>query len=246
MKILFLDIETSPNLAYVWGLFQQNVPIGNMVNSSTTLCYSAKWFGEKDIYFDSVYKSSPKKMLAGIHKLIDQADVVVTYNGIRFDLPTLNKEFLLHDMAPPAPYKQVDMLRVARKRFRFTSNKLDYVAQQLKLGGKTKHHGFQLWVDCLADDPEAWETMEKYNKNDVVLLEKVYLKMLPWIDNHPNRATYDESATCPNCGGKEYQRRGFAVTRERKYRRYQCLSCATWFRGTQTVTDKATMKFARV
>lgn len=231
MRILFLDIETSPNMVYVWSLFNQNVPIGNMVNSSTTLCYSAKWLGEKEITFDSVHESSPKKMLAGIHKLIDQADVVVTYNGIRFDLPTLNKEFLLHDMAPPAPYKQVDMLRVARKRFRFTSNKLDYVAQQLKLGGKTKHHGFQLWVDCLAGDREAWETMEKYNKNDVVLLEKVYLKMLPWIDQHPNRNLYSDRPGCNRCGSTKVQARGVARAIGVTYQRFQCTSCGGWLKG---------------
>ena len=134
MKILLLDIESSPNVAHVWGLWQQNVGINQLMESSYVLCWAAKWLGEDEIIFDSVHQSKPKKMLKGIYDLLNAADAVIHYNGTKFDIPTLNKEFLLHHYAPPSPYKQIDLLRVARSQFRFPSNKLDYVAQRLGLG----------------------------------------------------------------------------------------------------------------
>lgn len=183
-KILLLDIETSPNTAHVWGIWQQNIGLNQLLESSYTMCYSAKWLGEDEIFFDSVFESDSQAMLVGIHELIDQADAVVHYNGSKFDMPTLNKEFLLAGLTPPSPVKQIDLLQVAKKQFRFVSNKLDYVSQALGLGKKTEHMGHELWIQCMANNPEAWKLMEEYNKNDVILLEKVYYKFRPWIKQH--------------------------------------------------------------
>jgi DNA polymerase elongation subunit (family B) len=232
MKILLLDIETAPNLAYVWGVFQQDIQVNHMVSSSTTLCWSAKWLGDKKIMFDSVHGSSHKKMLERVHALLDEADVVVHYNGRKFDIPTLNKEFLLAGMSPPAPYKQVDMLMVSRGAFRFQSNKLDYVARQLQLGSKVKHEGFQLWVSCMNGNGAAWKRMREYNQGDVLLLEKLYNRMLPWIKGHPNRSAHEGIECCPHCGSKHLQRRGTARNASGLYPRFQCGSCGTWMRGS--------------
>ena len=246
MRILLLDIETAPNTAHVWGLWQQNIGLHALKESSYVMCWAAKWLGEKEVFFESVYKTKPKKMLASIHKLISEADAVIHYNGTKFDMPTLNKEFLLHDMAPPAPYKQIDLLRTVRNQFRFPSNKLDYVAQRLGLGKKHEHEGHSLWVKCMANEGPAWKTMEDYNKQDVVLLEKVYHKLLPWIKNHPNRNVYDgqEEHVCPNCGGNHLQRRGTARTISGTYQRFQCKDCGTWSRSTQTDIPHATIRQA--
>jgi hypothetical protein len=232
MKALLLDIETAPNLVHVWGLYQQNVAINQIQASGYVLCWAAKWLRDSEVMFDSVHQSKPPRMLKRIHKLLDEADVVIHYNGTKFDIPTLNKEFVLHGMKPPAPYKQVDLLRTARGQFRFTSNKLDYVAQVLGLGKKVKHTGHELWVKCMAGDADAWKVMEEYNRQDVVLLEKVYDRLTPWIKGHPNHGVYDEPGipVCPSCGHHHLQRRGFARTIANIYARYQCQSCGTWCR----------------
>lgn len=233
MKTLLLDIETSPNTAFVWGLFDQNIPITAIRESSGVLCWSAKWLGKKEVMFSSVVKDGEKNMLKKIHKLLDEADAVIHYNGTRFDIPTLNKEFLLKGMTPPSPYRQIDLLRTMRSSFRFTSNKLDYVSQQLGIGEKTKHAGYQLWIDCMAKKPAAWKKMEQYNKQDVVLLEKAYERVRPWVKNHPNFNLYDGGLCCPTCGGSKYQARGVARTTTATYHRYQCITdnCGKWFRG---------------
>lgn len=248
MKILLLDIETAPNVAYVWGLFKENIPIQRIVDSGYVLCWAAKWLGEDEVMFDSVYQSRPKTMLKRVHRLLEEADAVIHYNGTRFDIPTLNKEFLLHKMTPPSAYKQIDLLITARGRFRFVSNKLDFIADQLGVGTKHKHEGFELWVKCMNNDPEAWKTMELYNKQDVNLLEQVYLVFRPWIRNHPNTGLYssDDGNQCPACGSGNVVRRGYAYTSTGRYQRYRCSACGHWSRARskadnqpQLVSDKA-------
>lgn len=228
MKVLLLDIETSPLTAYTWGLWNQNIPIKAIVDSGSVLCWAAKWLHEPEVIFSSVMEGK-KKMLTKMHKLLDSADCVVHYNGTKFDIPTLNKEFLLNNMIPPAHYQQLDLLKTARKRFRFPSNKLDFISKELGYKGKVEHEGFDLWIKCMNKDKDAWKRMEEYNKQDVVLLEQVYLRFLPWIEHHPNHGVVSNTSfVCPTCGSDLIQRRGFSYTQSGKYQRYQCTCCGGW------------------
>jgi uncharacterized protein YprB with RNaseH-like and TPR domain len=206
------------------------------VQSSHILCWSAKWHGERVMQFDSIHKSKPKAMLGRIHKLLDEADAVVHYNGIKFDIPVLNKEFIKAGFGPPAPYKQIDLLRVCKFAFRFESNKLDYVSAALGIGQKVRHEGFELWIKCMDGDEAAWKRMERYNRKDVTLLETLYDRLMPWIDKHPAHGAFDDITCCPKCGSEKFQQRGWAVTQVMKYRRYQCSDCGGWFRGNKSVS----------
>lgn len=240
MKILELDIESAPNKVYSWGLWDQNIATSQVEETGYVLCWAAKWFGTAEILFDSVKKSGRRAMLQRIHKLLDEADIVVHYNGLKYDIPTLNKEFIKHGMTPPSPYKQVDLYQVVRRAFRFESNKLDFVSEALEIGRKVKHEGFKLWVDCMdAERPNhnrSWRKMERYNKGDVRLLEKLYRRLRPWIVRHPN---VSEGLSCPKCGSEKVQKRGEQVAQFRRYNRYQCQICAAWFRGNKAVKQDA-------
>jgi DNA polymerase elongation subunit (family B) len=231
-RILLLDIETAPNTAFVWQLRQDYISPDQLVSSGYVLCVSAKWLGEKEVFFFSVYEHGQHKMLKAIHKLVEEADMVVHYNGAKFDIPTLQREYLTEGMSPPSPIKQIDLLKVVRKQFKFTSNKLDFVCQKLGLGNKVHHKGMALWRGCMEDNPADWKVMEAYNKQDVRLLESLYNKLLPWIPNHPNHTLYtDQPNSCPRCGGFSFQSRGTAHTASVAYKRYQCKGCKGWFRG---------------
>jgi DNA polymerase elongation subunit (family B)/predicted RNA-binding Zn-ribbon protein involved in translation (DUF1610 family) len=234
MKILLLDIETSPHSVYAWGLFKQNISLSQVKDTSRVLCSAYKWLGERKTNFTSEWTDGVDGMLEKMYNVIEEADAIVTYNGNRFDLPTLNKEFLLTGYRPPAPYKSVDLYRTVKNKFRFASNKLDHVAQQLGLGSKTDHYGFQMWLDVMDGNKKAQKLMETYNKQDVVLLEKVYDIVLPWIANHPNRSHHSGSAVCPNCGSKSLQHRGFAITAVGRQQRYQCQDCGKWSKASES------------
>jgi predicted RNA-binding Zn-ribbon protein involved in translation (DUF1610 family) len=228
--------------ALVWGLWDQNISPNHIIDSSNMLCYAAKWYGDETVVFDSVHNSKTKKMLKGLHGLLTDADVVVHYNGNKFDMPTINKEFVLNSFSPPSPYKQIDLLRVVRSNFRFPSNKLDYVSQRLGLGEKVQHEGMSLWTKCMKGDNDAWERMQEYNIQDVVLLESLYNKLLPWIKTHPNRNLHSESAVCPTCGSSAIQKRGQAISLSGSYQRYQCRDCGSWSQGVKSLRKSVEVK----
>lgn len=232
-KILTLDIETAPNLAYVWKFW--NVPhigLNQVKEVGHVLCFAAKWLDEDQTLFWSEFGHGPEVMVRAAHELLSEADAVITYNGDSFDLKILNWEFLQRELGPPAPYVSVDLLKAMRKNFRAHSNKLDHVVQELEIGAKVKHAGFELWLGCLRGDPESWRTMETYNREDVNLTEQLALRVKPWLVNWPNPALFGDeqeapAMSCPGCGGQDLKREGFRYTRQGRYQRYSC-PCGRW------------------
>lgn len=240
MKLLFLDVELAPNIGTFWSIWNQNIGINQLLDTSRLMCYAAKWKGSKEMLFNSEHKADHEVMVKELHELLSEADVVVHYNGDKFDLPVLNREFLLYGMPPPEPFRSVDLLRTIRKRFRFVSNKLDHVVQELNLGKKEKHEGHELWLKCMNQDDKAWKTMEKYNKQDVTLLEKLYDRILPWIDTHPNHNLYIPAGSdpvCPTCGGTHVIRKGIQHLKSRSYQRFRCQDCGTPIRSVRSIVD---------
>ena len=219
----------------IWGLWDQNISYKHIQQEGSVLCYAAKWLGDNKVYFDSVNKSSPKEMLKGIHNLLNKADALISFNGINFDVKHLNAQFLLHKMKPPSPFKNIDLLRTAKSRFKFPSNKLDYIAQRLGLGQKTEHEGMGLWIKCMAGNKTAWRVMEKYNRQDVILTEQVYYKLLPWIKGHPNANLYHNGRRCPSCGSPTLIKRGLVTSTVGTYIRYSCNACGTWSQGKKMI-----------
>lgn len=245
-KILLLDIETAPMIAMVWGTRKQYINHDWIAQNGYILCWTAKWLGSKEVMFKRIRKGQSASLLGPIQKLLHQAHAVIHYNGKKFDIPTLNKEFLTHGIPPPSPYKQVDLLQTMWEKFSFPSNKLDYIAQTLGLGKKMRHEGPQLWKDCMDDRPQAWKTMEAYNRQDVVLLEKLYLKLRPWIKGHPNIGAIAGVPACPNCGSEDFKRDQTHLAQVLKYERYQCASCHTWFRGTKSINPRKEKRFVGI
>lgn len=241
MKILTLDIETAPHVSHTWGLWDQTVGLPQLIEPGYILCIAAKWYGKDKIYsFSSKDKGGQKAMLEGIHRLMDEADVIVGYNSKKFDIPWIQGQFLIHGMKPPSPFKQVDLLDTAKRKFKLASNKLEYIATVLNLPRKLQTGGHQLWKDCMAGKKEALKLMREYNEHDVALTEMVYDRFMPYITSHPNHGTYNESGVhvCPNCGSAKVQQRGYARTMVNKYVRYQCTSCGKWSKAGQTEFNK--------
>ncbi len=236
MKILMLDIETTPALVYTWALFNQNISVDQIVTPTSLLCFTAKWAGEDKLIYKASVKQEGKgfnDMVRTAHKLLCEADAVCHFNGTSFDLPRLSQEFLRLGLPPPPTVPNIDLKKVVMSKFSMVSSKLAFVGPYLKIGEKVKNSGWDLWRGCLDGDRECWQDMETYNKQDVILLEKLYYKLLPWIDNHPNHALYGDSdePTCPNCNGTTLQRRGLYRTSANVYVRYQCQDCGRWSRA---------------
>lgn len=238
---MLLDIEIAPVVATVWGLWNQNISPNNIVGQSYVLTWAAKWHGVDEVHYSSRGMTSRRNMIKEIYKMLEEADAVVTYNGDGFDLKILNQEFMELGLAPPSPYRSIDLLKTMRRRFRGTSNKLDYWVRKLGLGQKIEHRGYQLWLDCMNGDKEAFEEMTEYNIGDVEILESLYDYVLSWIPNHPNYSVHNGSECCTRCGSGSYQSRGTVDLASGRYQRFQCKSCGGWFRSQKNLAENPRM-----
>lgn len=231
-KILLFDIETSPLISYTWGIWDQNVI--EVKEEWYILCFAYKWLGEKETHIISLpdfkeYKKSKKNdkaLVAKLWELFDQAEVIIAHNGDSFDIKKANARFISHNMEPPKPYRTIDTLKLARRYFKFDSNKLDALGQYLKLGRKLPHTGKHLWFGCMEGDKDSWELMKQYNIQDVVLLEKVYLKLRGWSTTGVNvnliLGTLDH---CPRCGSDHVRKSGLQYSATTVRQSYRCMNC---------------------
>ena len=232
-KILLLDIETAPTKAYIWDLFTRYVPHSQVQEPGYTLCWAARWLDNKKMLFSSIQKDGEQAMVKKVWDLLDDADIVIHFNGSKYDIPKLNNEFLRWKMGPPAPFLEIDLYRTAKGRFKLLSNSMAYVAKVLGIKGKHHHKGMELWTDCMAGNMTAWREMEKYNKQDVRMLVDIYKRLLPWIQPHPNLALYNDDAVpqCPACGSEDlYKHPKIHITQTMRYQRLKCRDCGKWSR----------------
>lgn len=235
-RILILDIETAPNIAYVWGAWRQNIGQNQWKQKGHIMSFAAKWLGDNSVIYVENRKADDREIVVRLYSLLDECDVVVAHNGARFDIPTIIGRGVVHGLNPPSPYFIVDTLLVARKELRLVSNSLANLCEELGLPKKKSHKkfpGFELWLECLRNNDEAWKEMEEYNIADVDSLEALYLRLRPYMRYHPNvaRPTADGNVLCPKCGSTNIQWRGYYYTKSGLcYRRFVCLDCGGWSR----------------
>lgn len=237
-KILFYDIETSPNTSYTWGKYEQDVI--EFKHEWELLSFAYKWLEDSKatVYTRLDFKDSTDRSLTKeLWKILDQAEIVIGHNSVDFDNKKARAKFVEHGLIPPSPFKSVDTKLIARQHFKFNSNKLDDLGSTLKVGRKIKMPGgFDVWKGCMKGDKKSFSTLAKYNKQDVILLEKVYKKLLPWMSKHPNMNLINGGQhACPNCGGHRHKKRGMHRTTAGLFQRYQCLECGAWSKDTKPV-----------
>lgn len=247
-KVIVLDIETSPILADVWGLWKNNVGLNQVRKNSEVLSYAAKDLGSDDIRYMDRERHSEKVILKALMRELDRADIIIAHNGDKFDIPKIQGRALVHRIKPSSPFKTIDTLKVARREFGMPSNKLEFLLhvfgckkQKLK---KREFIGHELWTECLKNNPKAWAEMKLYNTTDITSLEELYFAMRPYIKNHPNIGIYLESpeTVCPKCGSSNVVKRGFAYTNLSKFQRFQCKDCGGYGRMRTNLVDKEVRK----
>jgi DNA polymerase elongation subunit (family B) len=236
-RLLFIDIETAPIIMAAWTTYEANAVW--IEHDTHLLCFAARWYGQKrtKTYALPDYPSYKKnkrcdKALCGdLFKLLDEADVVVAHNGDAFDIKKINSRLIVNGYPPPAPYKTIDTLKIARRHFKFDSNKLDNLGRYLGEGRKIPNTGAALWRGCVNGDPKSWRIMRRYNAQDVDLDVRVYDRVRGWAPNHPDFRMYSNKTGCPTCESGNIQRRGWNVAKTRKSPRFQCMDCRAWFSG---------------
>lgn len=252
-RVLVFDIETAPIEAYVWGLFDQNIGLEMVKQFTTILSWSAKWLGTDEsqvMYRDQRDKKNvrdDKEILKAIWSLLDEADVVLTQNGIRFDSKKLNARFAIHGMNEPSSYKHIDTLRIAKRKFAFDSNKLAHLTEIFCVKYKKLDHkafpGAKLWTECLKGNQEAFKEMEEYNKHDVLSLEELYVDHFAKWDNTIDINWYSDNLVrrC-SCGSEKFKFKGFHFTKKGKFRKEVCTHCGKEHKDSENLFSKEKRK----
>lgn len=234
-RILFFDLETTPNRMYSWGL---RIPSGylspeNIEEERTILCGSWMWSDNptvESIAVDPAHPKDDRHVTTVLNEVMGQADAWVAHNGDNFDIRWVRTRAVYYKLPPLPPVVQIDTKKMAKRVFNFNSNRLVYLAEFLGVGKKLKTD-FDLWKDCIKGDVAALEKMLRYNKRDVRLLPRVYKRLAPYISAKINMRLFTQKESCQNCGSMKTQHRGFSYTTSHKYRRLQCTSCGQWSRS---------------
>lgn len=243
-KILIWDCETAPMKAFVWSRWKQNVYLEQTISEWFFLSFSAKWLYSGEVISDvltpqEVKNEDDSRIVKKLWKLLDEADVVVAHNGIKFDIPKANSRFIINGLKPPRPYHVVDTKVVAAKQFGFSSNKLDALCEYFGIEHKMGTD-FSLWKHCMEGDEKSLKYMEKYNRKDTVILEEVYLRLRPWIKNHPNVGNFfnEDKPICSCCGSDNLtELDSYYYTQVGQYKLYRC-ECGALSRGRKSVKNK--------
>lgn len=236
-RIAFIDIETCPNLSYVWGRWQQDVI--DVHTEWFMLSFALNWMGQKRVTTHALpdyprYKKDKQDdscLVREFWRVLDEADIVIAHNGDRFDIKKGKTRFLQLGLKPPAPFKTIDTLKIARKHFKFDSNRLDDLGRSLRIGRKLPNTGKHLWFGCMEGRPSAWRKMRRYNAQDVRLLMRVYEKLKAWDTSHPNLNLYSGNNDCPTCQSRLTKRDGFNYGKSQVRQRWRCTDCGARWSG---------------
>lgn len=259
--ITTIDIETCPIVGDVWRLFDTNVALNQIKLDWSILSFTAKpldplaptrslaYRRKQCEYMDTSAAAGGVRddsaLVERLWQIFHESDIIVGQNVAAFDIRKIRARMIMQGLQPPSPCRVLDTLHIAKSAGAFTSNKLEYLSAHLSEVSKSKHNkfpGHSLWTECLANNPAAWAHMKKYNQDDVISTEEVYLKLRPWAVQHINIATYSDpdTASCPVCGSTDLHEDGFSFTNVSKYQRYHCGGCGAWSRSRYTLNSKAT------
>jgi hypothetical protein len=250
-RILLLDIETKPLTSFVWQLWDNNVALNQIKEDWSILSWSAKWLGEDEVFYQDNRHSKnledDKELLKDLWKLIDESDILVGHNIRKFDDKRISARFIANGFKSPSSYRMEDTMILAKARFGFTSNKLEYLTGKLCKKFKKLDHakfpGFKLWDECMKGNVEAWDEMQAYNQRDVESLEELYLILKPWDKKGYNVNVFNESEeiSC-TCGSVEFSKNGFVYSNTGKFQRYTCKKCGAETKSKENLLSKEKRK----
>lgn len=210
-KVLILDVETSASIVYSFSRFKAFIKPDQVIQEPYMLTWAGKWLGNPNIIsyklpdfqelFDYNFKSD-ELLIKELWNILDEADIVVIHNA-KFDKGWFNQRAMFWGLVPPSPYKIIDTLRELKQICALPSNSLANAANFFELPNrKLDNAGWSLWQGCMEGNPQDFISMETYNVGDITTLENLYLKLRPFMQQHPNVSLYTktESPACVVCG----------------------------------------------
>lgn len=238
-KVVTFDIERMKGRAEVefWDLGDfknRRIHADDVTLWPRTICLAWREYGKKRVEFASEWDDGREGMLHRAWEMFDQADVLYGHNVDGFDVKKLNAEWALMGLPPPTPFKTVDTLKLARRRFGYESNTLNALCVRLDIVAKTDRFDAEVARAALAGDKAAQKRLKGYNIGDVKASEALVDALRAWVDNHPHdkHGTIDDRLTCPSCWGTNLTRNGTKLANQITYTMWRC-ECGANVQGTR-------------
>lgn len=233
IKRLIFDLEVSPNIGFFWRTgYKQTINPDAIIQERAIICASWKWEGAKKVHNAQWDKGNDKPVVEALMPAIMEADELVGHNIDRFDMGWFNTRHLVHGMDPMPIPRTVDTLVIARRRFVFNSNRLDYIAQLLGIGAKHKTD-YDMWKDIVLDNCEkSMKRMVKYCDEDVRLTEQVYHRLASYHapKTHVGVQTGSDRWSCPHCGSEDVKKQKTRITAKGiTQHQMQCKDCGRFY-----------------
>jgi len=224
-KILFFDIESA-------GVNALRSDLGFVI------LFGYKWGHEKEAKVIKISKALLKhfddsELLLKASKVFTEADLIVAHYGSIFDRRFIQGRLLINRLSPIPNTKMRDTCMIARSVANFSSNRLKHLAKILDLKHQKLDNNWPIaWFKVMQGDLATLDKLAIYCKGDVLVLEELYNRLLPFDNAHP-RLVLDR-ALCGICGGKVVYH-GIAIMATNSYKRYQCTQCGKWGRETKAI-----------
>lgn len=229
-KILTIDIERLPGEAEVFDARVDYIRPSQWKFPPRTICFAARWYGRKAPIFEAEWKD-PAEMIARSWQLYDEADAVVTFNGIRFDNKHLRAMWFEAGLPMPRPWKNVDLFPVV-KQFGYVSSSLDYVTKKLGHPGKVDKYDVEVAKAAVAGDVKMQRKLRRYNIGDIETTEWLYDRLRGWIPGHPYLGDAMAGAACNQCSSTNLELQDTAYRAVRiDYELYRCTDCGANVKG---------------
>jgi len=228
-KVLFYDIETAPLKFWGWGCGKQVVRHAQLVEGHSRygiICITYCWDKGPAHAIDWGSRQNSAKVVKEFDKILEEADIVIGKNSDRFDNKHLNTIRMWHDLEPMADLQEKcdDLEKHMRRHFYLPSNALDYISNELGLGGKDKMC-FQDWIDIVEKNGNAEKSlrkMVKYGKKDVTDTRAVWNYCKKHFKPRFNHAAYSGDHRCVFCGSENIHKNGTRTIGKTRYQRYYC------------------------
>ena len=237
-RTLYFDVEVAPMSLLTFELLNKNKMIdpAGILTHSYLICASWAWSGQKTVHSVSqlndrkAFKANPhddRVVVTKLREVMSQADALVGHYSTGFDSKVMNSRLAFHGMAPIPEMMHLDTCLLAKRKFKFASNSLDYISRYLGGEGKTETN-FKLWVRCWKGEAKAVKEMAAYCSNDVRQLAEMYSKIQSFEEAKINYSLYLEKPACKSCGGSNIVWRGWRYRKQTRIRRYSCSDCSAW------------------
>lgn len=221
-KILIWDLECS----------DLNADIGHIIS------IGYMFLGDKKPTVISILQHPGKalnddsQLIKAFEDVYNSAEVTVAHFGGFFDLPFLQTRRLIHGMQTLDRIPMVDTWRIAKKRLRFGSNRLERILEVLGCPYQKTPVKLSVWALARCGDKKAISYVVEHNRLDVLVLDWVYRKLKPFWEHHPAVVPKGEGRVCNKCGSESVKSHGRRyLTENNIFQRLRCGSCGHTWKG---------------